>query len=67
MGAWWNIFYWGNYRSSAMVIKGKSLFCKKCKYLWIYKGKSKYFATCPRCHNLINVNKLVEETNGKEK
>jgi len=23
--------------------------CRRCKHSWDYKGKSKYFATCPLC------------------
>jgi Zn finger protein HypA/HybF involved in hydrogenase expression len=29
--------------------------CKHCSYNWDYKGKSKFYATCPRCHYLIKV------------
>lgn len=29
----------------------------KCGHEWIYKGKSEHYATCPRCHNLVNVKK----------
>jgi hypothetical protein len=31
--------------------------CKnpKCLYEWDYNGKSKFFATCPRCHYQVNV------------
>jgi len=28
---------------------------KKCKHEWEYKGESKYYVTCPRCHKNINV------------
>jgi len=33
--------------------------CKKCQYKWNYKGKSEYYATCPRCYNKINIKKDV--------
>ncbi len=29
--------------------------CKKCKHEWEYKGESKYYVTCPRCHKNINI------------
>lgn len=29
----------------------------KCGHIWAYKGKSEHYATCPRCHNLVNVKK----------
>jgi len=38
--------------------------CKKCKHLWEYKGKSKYYVTCPRCMNKVNIQgkkNIVEE------
>ena len=28
--------------------------CKYCKHQWDYKGKSKYYVTCPRCYNKIS-------------
>ena len=31
--------------------------CKKCKHEWNYKGKSKYYVTCPQCYNKINTKK----------
>ena len=29
----------------------------KCGHIWAYKGKSEHYATCPKCHNLVNVRK----------
>jgi hypothetical protein len=29
----------------------------KCGYSWSYGGQSEHYATCPRCHNLVNVKK----------
>ena len=29
--------------------------CKNCEYEWDYKGKSRYFATCPRCLRKISL------------
>lgn len=33
------------------------LLCKYCNYEWSYGGSSTMYATCPRCHYKINVNK----------
>ena len=24
--------------------------CKNCKHKWDYKGKSKFYVTCPKCY-----------------
>lgn len=32
--------------------------CKKCGHEWEYKGKSKYYVTCPRCYSKVNTQKL---------
>ena len=29
--------------------------CKKCNHYWNYKGKSKYYATCPNCYNKVRL------------
>jgi len=29
--------------------------CKHCGYKWNYRGHSKYYACCPRCHWLVRV------------
>ena len=34
----------------------------KCGHNWTYKGKSEHYATCPRCHNLVNVKKASGDT-----
>ncbi|MEW6222653.1 MAG: hypothetical protein AB1476_05015 [Candidatus Hadarchaeota archaeon] len=31
------------------------LHCKKCGYNWEYRGKSKFYATCPRCLRKVKV------------
>jgi len=33
----------------------------KCGHGWNYKGKSEHYATCPRCHNLVNVKKAIKQ------
>jgi len=40
--------------------------CNKedCKKEWEYKGKSKFYATCPDCHKNIKINK--GDTSGEE-
>ena len=45
--------YISKYVSKCMAV---DLSCK-CGHNWTYKGKSEYYATCPRCHNLVNVKK----------
>jgi len=39
------------------------LICKRCKREWEYKGKKKYYATCPDCLNKVKITKVekVEE------
>lgn len=34
----------------------KNLTCGHWGHMWEYKGKSKYYATCPRCHANVEVN-----------
>ena len=29
--------------------------CQNCKYVWNYKGKSRYYASCPRCLRKVKV------------
>lgn len=31
--------------------------CNKCGRIWDYKGKSKHYATCYDCRNLVNIEK----------
>jgi tRNA(Ile2) C34 agmatinyltransferase TiaS len=31
--------------------------CPHCGHVWDYKGKSKYYATCPRCMYKVNIEK----------
>lgn len=33
---------------------------KECKYEWDYKGKSKFYVTCPRCLRKINIRKILK-------
>lgn len=35
--------------------------CQRCKYEWEYKGKSEWYASCPKCRTAINVRKLKAE------
>jgi hypothetical protein len=37
--------------------------CNRCSHIWEYTGKSKYFATCSYCRNLVRINEntMVEE------
>ena len=34
---------------------GKKLTCKHCRHTWEYKGKSEYWATCPKCRYQVNL------------
>jgi len=36
--------------------------CNHCEYKWEYKGKSKFYASCPNCLRKVNVknNKLLK-------
>ena len=29
--------------------------CNKCKYEWEFKGKAKFYATCPRCMQKVKI------------
>lgn len=29
--------------------------CQRCGYEWDYKGKSKWYASCPRCRTTVKV------------
>ena len=29
--------------------------CPKCNHEWEYKGKSKYYVTCPQCYNKVKI------------
>ena len=40
--------------------------CHNCGYEWDYKGKSKYYATCPRCHYKVNVQKMGDQKEAKQ-
>lgn len=31
--------------------------CQHCEYRWDYKGKSTYYAPCPRCHYKVFIKK----------
>jgi hypothetical protein len=40
--------------------------CKKCLRQWEYKGKSPYYATCPRCYNKVRIVPLKVFYSNKE-
>ena len=29
--------------------------CKRCEHEWEYKGKSEWYATCPKCYRKIKI------------
>jgi len=39
-------------------IKGLKLSCNRCKHIWVYKGKSDWYTSCPRCKSSVNVKKF---------
>jgi len=60
------------YKASAKAIREKTykpkteptiLKCtnKECNYEWEYKGKSPFYATCPRCYRKINIKKQLKK------
>ncbi|MEM0318299.1 MAG: hypothetical protein QXE66_00100 [Desulfurococcaceae archaeon] len=43
-----------------MVVDMK-LKCPKCGYVWDYRGKNPYYATCPRCLRKVSIAKYRVE------
>ena len=37
------------------------MICQNCEYVWVYEGKSEYYATCPRCLRKVKILKEVEK------
>jgi len=35
--------------------------CKRCGYGWDYRGKSKFYATCPRCLRKVKIEELPKK------
>ena len=35
--------------------------CGHCKHDWVYKGKSKYYATCPHCMYKVKIKNEVDK------
>jgi hypothetical protein len=35
-----------------------------CRYEWVYTGKSKFWATCPRCRSTVVFTKAKERKRG---
>ena len=31
--------------------------CNHCGHVWEYRGRSRYYATCPVCHYKVNIAK----------
>lgn len=40
--------------------------CQRCGHEWDYKGKNRYFATCPHCRIYVSVKKSKILLIGKE-
>lgn len=39
----------------------------KCGHEWIYGGRSKFYASCPKCHSTVVFNKKRKVENDKNK
>ena len=39
---------------------------KKCGYTWEYKGKNKFYTSCPRCKYNVKIPLVSDEKNKKE-
>jgi len=35
--------------------------CRNCGYEWEYGGKSKWYATCPKCLRKVSVKNVIKE------
>lgn len=35
----------------------EKLECKRCGYVWTYKGQREYYALCPNCRVQVNIKK----------
>ena len=35
--------------------------CQRCEYIWEYKGKNDYFASCPSCLIHVRIKKSALE------
>jgi endogenous inhibitor of DNA gyrase (YacG/DUF329 family) len=35
--------------------------CPKCGYVWDYKGRKQYYATCSNCFRKVNISKYRAE------
>ncbi len=41
--------------------------CKRCGYEWEYRGRSEWYACCPRCRSQIRVRRSAQgKVKGKE-
>jgi len=38
--------------------------CYHCGYVWNFKGKQPYFATCPRCNWRLRIKRARREARG---
>ena len=44
-----------------------NLICQKCNHSWVYKGKSDYYTSCPRCKTSVKVKKPSEGESTSQK
>lgn len=49
-------------------INGTPIKCPnlRCRHKWIYKGKSKFYATCPQCYNKVRLPTAPQKSETKE-
>lgn len=40
--------------------------CEKCGNQWVYKGRSKWYLTCPKCKNIVNINEMIKQGRDKK-
>lgn len=50
-----------NYKNVSVVVEGMKLTCHRCNREWPYKGKRKWYATCPDCHAQVKIPKKEAE------
>lgn len=41
-------------------VKNSSIYCGHCGYVWTYKGKGLYFATCPQCLGKVKIGTVTK-------
>ncbi len=42
--------------------KGSTLVCQRCKHVWDYTGKAKWYTSCPNCKTTVNVKTRLKDS-----